>query len=162
MTLSEQDRIRCYLLLTGWVSTDRSGLPGVQYLKLAEEDEARALLARWLRSDAPLTRQLREELAQVFEPASRDQNAPMPASDRIVRFHKRRAGANRNNLASSSIADFVHERILEGTSVTEAIAVAAEKYDRHEDTIKIFWRRHRKVFAILDKMSGIKRKKGTK
>src|ERR1700724_319080 len=65
-----QDLLAAYAYLGGFTKHDKRGVPRQRYWKQdsREEKDCRAAFARVLRSRGPLDHQLREMLAQLFDP----------------------------------------------------------------------------------------------
>ena len=89
------------MLLIGFMDFDERGLPTQKYLD--DDSEARQAIARLLRSDKSLPRQLRECLATLFEP---EPTCEIGGERQLV-FKFRRRGNRRNAMRNSAIFSHV-------------------------------------------------------
>ena len=77
--------------LFGVVEDDASGLPTRRYLKGSADRYGRQALVRLLRSDRPLAKEVREDLARLF-----DDRTVKPFEERRLVFMKVGAGGKKN------------------------------------------------------------------
>jgi hypothetical protein len=114
-----------------------------RYLAPNSSDEvfAREAMVRLLRSAEPLPRELRDCLADLFEPQDGEGIA------RQIVFEKR-VGI-RDIMNDSAIATYILEQVGSGTQVEAAIAAAMKRYDKGRTTIYNIWMRHRPGFEAM-------------
>jgi hypothetical protein len=101
------------------------------------ELEARAAIARLLRSEGPLDRQLRDRLADLFDPD------PPGWEQRKIKFKGRRKGGMTDFERNTKIADYIWAEVERGGQVTTAIESAAEKFALSDDSVEKIWARYR-------------------
>src|ERR1700730_12899047 len=128
-------------LLKGYVTIDSRGLPKKVYLGRGtdEEKEARATLARLLRSDEPLDYEIRVSLAELVDPYPQ-------FSERKITFEFRSKGARENFYANAKIMHEVWAKVENGSTVTKAINEVAESYQQDESFIMKLWSRTRRGY----------------
>lgn len=141
--MSNSDLQLAWTLLNGFVDEVRQR-PETQYLVkgCAEEVEARRTIARLLRSNYPLDRQLREHLADLFDPDLRWEQ-------RTIEFVFRRQGKPTDHIRNTRIASHVWGQIKRGVPATKAIKNAASKFAQSEAAIKKIWNIYRPHRAYL-------------
>lgn len=122
--MSDSDLPLARALLDGLVKQDKRGRLRQQYLRAdsPNEADARLALARLLRSDGELDRQLRESLAELFDPK------PPTRQQRKLAFVFRRRGKRTDHFANAHIFVEVHDAVKSGSKVAAAIVDIAEKY----------------------------------
>jgi hypothetical protein len=129
----------CLAYLGGFGVKNSRGLPSKEYFADGSKDEweARETLAFLLRNQEPLSRELREVLAALFEP----QPSPLahPAGVREVRLRKRKQGRTKNDAAATEIAKYVYDKAQAGKPVNAAKADAALQFEMDERTIGKIW-----------------------
>ena len=136
------------MLLNGFVEEDSHGRPHSKYFEegSAEETEARKALARILRSNNCLDRQLRTHLAELF-----DIDPPF-ADQRKIKIVYRKGGNPRDHVANTHLAEQIYQDVRNGKTVNEAIALASAKFDVSEDNIKKnIWKFYR---PVLERING--------
>ena len=129
----------CLAYLGGFGVKTSRGLPSTEYFGDGSKDEweARETLAFLLRNQEPLSHELREVLAALFEP----QPSPLahPAGVREVRLRKRKQGRTKNHAAATEIAKYVYDKAQAGKPVNAAKADAAEQFKMEYRTIGKIW-----------------------
>lgn len=143
------ERLAC-ILLCGFVFKNKSGLREVKYpgdkglpeYFSGEEFRARAAIARLLRSDRPLSRDLRDSLASLF-----DSDGINDGIERKIVFRKR-STKQRQHMANTQIVEFVR-KALEGKKIHAAITAAANHFGRGDDAVKKIWLGYRRKFKDL-------------
>jgi hypothetical protein len=100
-------------------------------------------MARVLRGTQPLNRELRELLANLFDP-----DAP-EGEQREIKLEFRRRGRFRDHVAATQVAEYVWTRVSEGERVGQAIARAADEFARSEEAVKLIWRRYRPILKQI-------------
>jgi hypothetical protein len=105
-----QDRLAAYAYLGGFMEYDKRGVPKTRYCTQdsREEKDCRAALARVLRSRDPLDHQLREMLAQLFEPDPGPETA-WGIRKLTISFRANRRPRDHN--ANTHMAWFIWERV---------------------------------------------------
>jgi hypothetical protein len=124
-------------LLTGRVEQSKSGKLGNVHLEGTDEQDARLALAKLLRSRAPLDREIRTHLANLFDPN------PKQWEPRTIKLVHRTKGRPHDPIASTQIAERVHQLCKGGMSTNSAIARAAKEYSRTEEAVKKVWKGYR-------------------
>ena len=129
----------CLAYLGGFGVKTSRGLPSTEYFGDGSKDEweARETLAFLLRNQEPLSHELREVLAALFEP----QPSPLahPAGVREVRLRKRKQGRTKNHAAATEIAKYVYDKAQARKPVNAAKADAAEQFEMDDRTIGKIW-----------------------
>jgi hypothetical protein len=107
--LPDQDLQLARVLLAGFVEEDRRGNRRTKYLEKGSHDEmeARQAIGRLLRSNRPLDRQLRGELADLFDPPAWGQ--------RKIEFVSRRQGQHTDHVRNTQIASYVSHQVKGGS-----------------------------------------------
>jgi hypothetical protein len=138
------------VLLGGYVDHPRDGrpsseerpLPRHKYLKPREEGPYRFALAALLRGDSPLSRSLRDRLADLIYPDE------FPC-DREMVFRSKRKGAKRDSTYNSAIAGKILERVRRSKSIEAAILSVAEDLGFEPRQIWRVWGNYRPIFKAL-------------
>jgi hypothetical protein len=141
--MSQSDLPLARALLDGYVEEDRRGRRHSKYLKRGsrEELDARRAMARLLRSKNPLERQLRDSLADLFDP-----NPPEWEQRKIeIVFQDR--GRHRDHVRNTQIAYHVWNQLEAGGTVAAAINSAVEEFEVSEELVKQIWGRYRRVYG---------------
>ena len=144
---AHQRLIKIRILLSGFIKTNKKGLPQKEYVSGEEEDELRGIFANFLRSREPVPDDIRKQLADLIEGTP----SPESRSSRKLVFVRRRRGAEPQVLANSAIAVHVWNAILSGHSVSAAIIQTVEKFDLDESTVKKIWLHLRPIFREIEK-----------
>ena len=129
-----------WMLLGGYVDVDHRGRRRSRYLKEGSQEEvdARRAIARLLRSNGPLDRQLRTALAGLFDPD--------PAwEQRKITIGSRRRGRRVDYISNTQIAYHVWGEVMAGRKVVAAINSAVEKFGVSEELVKQICGRYRRV-----------------
>jgi hypothetical protein len=131
-------------LLAGFVEEGRQGRRRTRYLDKgsAMELEARTAIARLLRSNAPLDKQVREHLANLFDPTAAWQQ-------RKIEFVSRRQGRHTDHVRNTQIASHVWDEVKAGGRVTAAVASAAKKLAISDDMAMRIWGRYRPLMERI-------------
>src|SRR5262249_56735792 len=126
------------MLLDGTVE-EAQGRRRTRYLEegSAMELEARTAIARLLRSEGPLDRQLRDSLARLFDPN------PPAWEQRKIRIEGRRPGELTDHIRNTQIAYYIWDQVERGKRVTAAVKCAAEKFAISADRVWQIWRGYR-------------------
>jgi hypothetical protein len=124
-------------LLNGFVE-ERRRRPENRYLAkgCAEEVEARKAIARLLRSKHPLDPELRDHLANLFDP-------DLLSEQRTIEFVFRRQGTPTDHIRNTAIASHVWRQVKRGVPATKAISNAASEFALSEAAIKKIWNIYR-------------------
>jgi hypothetical protein len=140
--MSNEDLQLARILLGGFVE-DRQGRLSSEYLKKGSADELRArkALARLLRDRGPLDRQLREHLADLFDPPKGER--------RKIQIVGHGQGRPSNHVRDTQIASHVDAEMRRGKRYEDAIATAADKFCLSGDMIKKIWGRYRADRTLL-------------
>ena len=128
------------MLLGGYTDQDRRGRRRSRYLKEGSQQEvdARRAIARLLRSNGPLDRQLRTNLADLFEPS------PPAWEQRKIRIVSRRRGRPIDHISNTQIAEHVWEQVRAGAKVTAAIESAADEFGVEPETVTKIWGKYKR------------------
>ena len=140
-----QDLLAAYSYLGGFTKHDKRGVPRQRYCKqdLREEKDCRAALARVLRSRDPLDHQLREMLAQLFEP---DPGPETIWGIRKLTISFRANRRPRDHNANTHMAWFIWERVKSGANVESAIQEAMDQFEISRERAYDLWGPNRRVF----------------
>jgi hypothetical protein len=130
-------------LLGGYCDQDRRGRLRSRYLKEGSQEEvdARRAIARLLRSNDPLDRQLRTALAGLFDP-----DGPPALEQRKISIVWRRRGGHIDHRANTQIAEHIRAERIAGKAFDDAIESAVEKFSVSEELAKQIWGRYRPLF----------------
>lgn len=133
--MSNSDLQSARTLLDGFVEQDAHGRLHSKYLKdgCPEELVARRALARLLRSECALDRQLRELLASLLDPK------PPEWEQRKITFARRRQGALKDHIANTQVFEHILHTVNSGSKITAAIAAAAENFSISQERAKRIW-----------------------
>jgi hypothetical protein len=137
----EQDTRAGWAYLGGYLKTDKRGIPRHRYYPERSDDSnhCRAALARVLRSDRPVDRQLRDMLADLFEPI---EPIKSPWGSRKLTAGFRNPVKPRDDHANTHTAWFVRKRKSEGvgveTAIQEAIDIFGVTRERMYDLLKAY------------------------
>ena len=128
------------MLLGGYTHQNRRGRRRSRYLKEGSQQEvdARRAIARLLRSNGLLDRQLRTNLADLFEPS------PPAWEQRKIRIVSRRRGRPIDHISNTQIAEHVWEQVGAGAKVTAAIESAADEFGVEPETITKIWGKYKR------------------
>ena len=132
-----------WMLLGGYVDVDHRGRCRSRYLKKGSQEEvdARRAIARLLRSNGPLDRQLRTNLANLFDPD------PPESEQRKIKIVSQGRGRYRDHVGNTQIAYHVWGEVSAGRKVVAAINSAVEKFGVSEELVKQIWGKYRRVYG---------------
>jgi hypothetical protein len=133
--LTDDEKLALELLIGSWAKDER-GLPFRKYL--VDERESRQVIAKLLRSEAPLHRDLRDYLAILFDPNDRDANGWLGGERQLV-FRFRKRGRRRDSIRETHIAVSVFVGTHRGLTVDKAIEATAKKYRLSQESIRRVW-----------------------
>lgn len=144
----EEDVQLARVYLAGFIQTDKRGLPKTARYKTGsrEEIECREAMARVLRTDRPLNRQLCEMLADMFD-ASENPRSPWPGLE--LRIARRKSHRPRDNHRISAISYFVWERVKRGDGTEQAVAEAMQKFDLSRERVYQTWKLHKRHYETV-------------
>jgi hypothetical protein len=133
------------MLLSGSVGRGNRNRLHSTYLKPGspEELQARQTLARLLRSNDPLDRQLRTFLANLVDPA------PRQWEPRTIRFVFRDKSQRVDSIANTQIAEYVRRLVCTSATVTEAIDRTVRRFGVQEDRVMKIWSNYRPVYERI-------------
>jgi len=134
------------MLLGGYTHQNRRGRRRSRYLKEGSQQEvdARRAIARLLRSNGPLDRQLRTNLADLFEPS-----LPPAWEQRKITIGSRRRGRRVDHISNTQIAEHVWEQVGAGAKVTAAIESAADEFGVEPETITKIWGKYKRLLEAI-------------
>ena len=141
--MSQSDLTLARVLLDGYVEEDHRGRRRSKYFKRGSRDEldARRAIARLLRSKNPLERQLRDNLAGLFDPD------PPESEQRKIEIVFQSQGRYRDYVRKTQIAYHVWGEVSAGRKIVAAINSAVEKFEVSEELVKQIWGRYRRVYG---------------
>jgi hypothetical protein len=125
-------------LLIGYLEPTQ-GRSRRKYLKGPKEDEARKALARLLRSDPPLDRELRQHLADLVDPPAWQQ--------RKLQFRFLRQGNVVDHIAKTEVVRHVQVEFCATKHLTRAYESAALRFSISEELVKRLWESYRHVYG---------------
>jgi len=130
------------ILLDGDAHEDRRGRWRSRYLEEGSQQEldARRAIARLLRSNDRLDRQLRTWLAGLFDPDA-------PAWERKITIVSRRRGRRVDHVSNTQIAEHVWGKVSAGRKVVVAINSAVEEFGVSEELVKQIWGKYRRFYG---------------
>jgi hypothetical protein len=152
----EQDARAASVYLGGYLVYDKRGVPRKRYYpeRSKDSDYCRQALARVLRSERPLDRQLRDMLADMFEPGERRES---PWGSRKLKAGFRNPVKPRDANANTHMARFVWRRAAEGVGVEGAIQEAVDTFEVTRERMYDLWRVYKPLFEAIE---GPMRRKG--
>lgn len=138
----DPDLSTSFALLDGYVEHDAQGRARSKFLKegSAPEVEARKAICRVLRRSGTLNRQLREQLAALFDP---DPRSWAPWQQRKIKLVPRYSGRSADHVRATQIACRVKELRQAGGSLNAAIASVSEEFSISVEMVKRIWGRLR-------------------
>jgi hypothetical protein len=144
----EQDAQAARVYLGGYLTFDKRGVPRKRYDPEESEasDYCRAALARVLRSDRPLDRQLRDMLADMFEP---QEDPYRPFSSRELIAKSRSKHRREDVFANNHITRFMWERCPADFSPEKAVKEAMDNFDISRVYAYRLWARHKKIYEAI-------------
>ena len=142
----KQDTSCAMAYLGGFHEKDKRGIPRQRFYSeaSAEASFCRAALARVLRSERPLDRQLREMLATMFEP-----NPEIGSLWSERKLCVRRRKKPKDHMANTHMAWFVWERVRAGTNVERAIDQAMDQFNVSRERMYDLWKAYKSQFAMI-------------
>jgi hypothetical protein len=145
----EQDTRAGRAYLGGYLETDKRGIPRHRYYPERSDDSSycRAALARVLRSDHPVGRQLRDMLADLFEPIEPFKS---PWGSRKLTAGFRNPVKPRDAHANTHMAWFVWKRASEGVGVEGAIREAVDIFDVTRERMYDLWKTYKPRFEAIE------------
>ena len=145
----EQDTRAGCIYLGGYLKTDKRGIPRHSYYPERSDDSnyCRAALARVLRSDRPVDRQLRDMLADLFEPIE-----PLKSAwgSRKLTAGFRSPVKPRDDHANTHMAWFVWKRVANGAGAESAILEAIEAFKVSRKRMYDLWRVYKPLFEAIE------------
>src|SRR5262249_49025190 len=137
--MSDSDLQLARMLLGGYSDQDHRGRLRSKYFKRGSRDEldARQAIARLLRSNGPLDRQLRTNFPDLFAPPAWEQ--------RKITIVSRRRGRRVDHKSNTQIAEHVWEQVRAGAKVTAAIESAADEFGVEPETITKIWSKYKRL-----------------
>jgi hypothetical protein len=152
----EQDTRAGRVYLGGYLETNKRGIPRHRYYPERSDDSnyCRAALARVLRSDRPVDRQLRDMLADLFEPI---EPLKSPWGSRKLTAGFRNPVRPRDDNANTHMAWFVWKRASEEVGVEGAIQEAMDTFDVPRERMYDLWKAYKRLFEAIE---GPMRRKG--
>ena len=140
--MSGSDLQLARMLLGGYCDQDRRGRLRSRYLKEGSQEEvdARRAIARLLRSNAPLDRQLRTGLAGLFDPG------PPALDQRKITIVWRRRGRYIDHLSNTQIGEHIRAERIAGKAFDDAIESAVREFRVSEERAKQIWGKYRPLF----------------
>jgi hypothetical protein len=136
------------VLLKGYVELKNDVPTITRYWKdkSADEKMGREALAELLRSGRPLTRDLRDTLAALFDPRKNH----YPGGERRLKFEDRHRGNRPKTILHSLVAQYIYDAVKSGAGVGDAIEGAVGKFELEERMIKRIWGRRRPTLEHFD------------
>lgn len=140
---AKQDVAAAMAYLGGIHEKDRHGVPRQRFCSDQSKEGlfCRAALARVLRSEGPLDRQLREMLADMFD------TSPRPAglwNRRVLKASTPKK--QKDHIANTHKTWFVWERVKAGTGINEAVEEAASHFQEERGYIYRLWKIHKPIY----------------
>jgi hypothetical protein len=133
--------------------------------KSSDENRGREALAELLRSGRPLTRDLRDTLAALFDPSENH----YPGGERRLLFEVRAKKGKKKSkppktILHSSVAHHIYAIAKSGASIGAAVEDATQKFGLQERMIKRIWSQYRSteehIFGALPPPRRGRRKSG--
>jgi hypothetical protein len=144
---AKQDVLAAMAYLGGFTKTGGRGIPQKRYYaeKSTEAQFCRAALARVLRANRPLDRQLRDMLATMFDPSP---EARSVWSERVLRAAFRKKP--KDDVANTHMAWFVWERRKAGATTESAIREAMAQFNVSRERMYQLWGVYRPQFELVE------------
>jgi hypothetical protein len=129
-------------LLGGCTRTGKLNRVVFEYMKGDEEREARRILAELLRSDEPLSRELRDLLAALFDPDFSELADGTPIERQIVfRF---RTGRRTEFYRDLFIRLLMAMQVGAGVPIKDALAKVGQGFGMEPDAVRKVWEKSRR------------------
>jgi hypothetical protein len=113
--------------------------------KSPDENRGREALVELLRSERPLTRDLRNTLAALFDPKEND----YPGGERRLLFELRQVGNPKETFLHSSVAQHIYDAAKCGAGVKAGIDGAIDKFGLQERHVWGIWQRYRPTMEYI-------------
>ena len=126
-------------LLRGFLENHESYTEQYWEDKCPDENRGREALAELLRSERPLTRDLRDTLAVLFDPKENQ----YPGGERRLLFKLRRVGNRKETILHSSVAQHIYDAAKCGGGVKAGIDSAIDEFGLQERNVWLIWKRYR-------------------
>ena len=104
-----------------------------------DDKRARAALAGLLRSGKPLTQDLRDALANLFDP----EDITHHGEKRRLKFEHRSAGTPPSTVLHSCVAQDIYDAVKQGATTASAKESAEDKYGLGKENIKKIWQAYK-------------------
>jgi hypothetical protein len=145
----EQDSRQGQVYLGGYLTFDKRGIPRHRYYPERSDDSnyCRAALARVLRSDRPVDRQLRDMLADLFEPI---EPLKSPWGSRKLTAGFRNPVKPRDATANTHMAWFVWKRVSGRVGVEGAIQEAMNTFKVTRERMYDLWKVYKPLFEAIE------------
>ena len=124
--------------LGGIIATDKKGVDEHQHVGGVIELVGRYFLAQLLKSDAPIPREIRCDLAWLFDPFEAD--APQHCEREIV-VKYRRKGGQKNQLLELQIKNFFEIDLPLSAKVEATTAAAMAKFGLSRSSVLAIWKK---------------------
>jgi hypothetical protein len=138
--LSGSDLLCAIALLQGFAEVNEWDKDKIRSAYLEEgslyEQDARRAISRLLDRDAPLPREVRTALRDLFVPD------PPAWEQRTIRLVARRPGRPSDHLVHTQVAEYIWREGRNGKRLTDAIIDAADKFSLSDEAIKKIWSRY--------------------
>lgn len=143
--MSTEDLMLASVLLTGYVERVRGRLHS-DYLVAGtpQELEARKAIARLLRSRDTLTRELRLNLADLFDPPE--------WQERKFKIEFRERGGRSEHVRNTQIALLAMRAMRRRMRYTDVMTGLAKKFSLSEDSVKKIWGRYRPILEQIESL----------
>jgi hypothetical protein len=145
--VKEQKRL-IDILLQGYGEPKKGGRRDRHYWKdkSTNENRGREALSDLLRSGRPLTQNLRNMLAALFD--SREDQYHGIA--RRIKFEHRHRGNRRNRFNDTLVAQLIYDAVKSGAGVEAGVEGAIQKFGLKERMIRQIWGRYRPSLEYLN------------
>jgi hypothetical protein len=113
--------------------------------KSPDENRGREALVELLRSERPLTRDLRDTLAALFDPKENH----YPGGERRLLFELRGVGNRKETILHSSVAQHIYEAAKGGAGVKAGIDSAIDEFGLQERNVWRIWKLYRPTLEYV-------------
>jgi hypothetical protein len=146
-TTPHEERQFVRILLQGYSTTTKDGRSYKHFWEdmSDEENAGRRILGRLILSGAPLTQEVREQLAALIDP----NNNRYPSITRRIKFQEKTRGRKHNSFNDTLVARRIYDAVKSGRTVKEGVDDAAEWFVIGERQIRKIWGRYKPSFEII-------------
>lgn len=131
--------------LSGTIAKDNKGVHKQEYLGAFTEQVGRSLLAALLRSETPIPKEIRLELASLMD----DKPGVTQQSEREFKIQFRKKGRRPNLIRDMQVSEEIAEALNAGQLQKNAVSEVMAKHKISRSEVQRIWTKYRDVFIRL-------------